>query len=183
LWRRSGALYIDGVSLPRALVLGLLAAFVLVLALVAGDGLPEECITALAVLPVVVLAAAGMFDRGAAGWPWRLARGLVGTVLAGVAGLAAMRVLLEHADWFRVGDWLVAVILIALSGSCGGIAAAAARPSRGFALAWGFILGFVALMLPSAFLGDARAWGFIVGFVFILGTGAIVGALLGKFAR
>jgi len=160
-----------------------LAAFVLILAAIAGDGLPENYFLALLGLPVAALAAAGVFDSGAAGWPWRIARGAVGTVLAGLAGFVAIRFLLANTDWFKITEPLIVLVLAAFTAACGGVAAAAARPSRGLASAIGFILGFVVLMLVAPLLGGTPDHGLTVGFVLVSGLGAVVGALLGRFAR
>ncbi|MDC0672972.1 hypothetical protein [Nannocystis radixulma] len=166
-------------SIPRALVLGFLAAIVSVLALIAGEGLPEDYFLMLLGLPVVALATAGVFDSGTTGWAWRVARGLVGTVLAGLAGFMAIGLLTDNTNWFKITEPLVVLALAAFAGTCGGVAASAARPSRGFASAIGFMLGFVALLT----LADTPDYGFMLGFVIVLGLGAAIGALLGTVAR
>jgi hypothetical protein len=183
LWRDIGLDYASRVSIPRAVTLGLLAAFVMILAAIAGDGLPENIFLALLALPVAALVAAGMFDSGAAGWPWRFARGAVGTVLAGLAGFAAIRWLLANTDWFKITEPLVVLVLAGFAAACGAIAAAAARPSRGLASAIGFILGFVLLMVMAPLLGGTPDHGLTVGFALVLGLGAVVGATLGAVAR
>lgn len=170
-------------SIPRAFTLGLLAAFAVVFVLFTGGRLPDEHVLTLAVLPVAVVTALAMFERGADGWPWRLARGVVGAVLAGVAGFAVLRYLLAAVDWFDVVEPAVALVLIGLATACGWIAAAAARPSRGLATAIGFDLGFVVLTIPMLLGDHGRDLGFVVGFTLILGAGAVVGALLGTAAR
>jgi hypothetical protein len=173
------------VSIQRALTLGFLAAIVFLLAAIAGGGLGEWGFTAVLALPLLALAAAGSFDLGAAGWLWRLARAVVGGVLGFVSGLATFRWLSDVTDWFSdVHEPLVVLFLAALTAACGVVAAAATRPSRGFALASGLILGFDFLMtVGGLFKGGELDTGFVVGFTIMLGSGALVGALLGKFAR
>jgi hypothetical protein len=124
-----------------------------------------------------------MFDSGAAGWLWRAARGTVGAVLAGLAGFVAIRWLLGNTDWFKITEPLVVLVLAGFAAACGGIAAAAARPSRGLASAVGFIAGFVLLMVVAPLLGGQPDHGFTVGFALVLGLGALVGATLGAVAR
>ncbi|WAS96010.1 hypothetical protein [Nannocystis punicea] len=172
-------------SIPRALTLGFLAAIVLILAVIAGEGLEGDLLVALLSLPVLALAAGGLFERGAAGWPWRTARGLVGGVLAFVAGLGTFRMLSDRTDWFRdVHEGIIVLVFAALAAGCGVVAAAAARPSRGFALASGFILGIEFVLMVGPLFGGGRPnfWG-DVGFGLVLGSGALVGALLGRFVR
>ena len=170
-------------SIARAFTFGLLAAFAVVSILYASDRLPGEVVATLVALPVAALTAAGMFEGGPAGWPWRFARGVVGAVLAGVAGFATLWWLLDATRWFRIGDPVAALILIGLAAACGWIAAAATRPSRGFALAGGFNVGFVVVMIPALIIEHGRDLGVMAGFAIILGAGALVGALLGTAAR
>lgn len=167
-------------SILRALVLGVLAAFATILIAFYGDRLPEEVLLALLGLPVAVLVIVGVLGEGVTGAGWRLARSIVGTVLAAITGFAVVRYLSDF-DWFRVTEPEVLLVLAGLAGACGGISAAAA-PARGFAAGLGYTLGFVALLLIPLLHGDGAA-GFVVGVALTLGSGTLVGTTLATVAR
>src|SRR5690606_15018440 len=125
--------------LVRSFLLGLLAALGLIVALVAVDGPGGALLLA---APLVALGGVAVFGSGVAGWRGRAFRGVIGAVLAGAGGLAAIIYLKTRADWFdwpadSAGDLFLA-LLTAHAAIPGGLAAAAAPPSRGLALAAGF---------------------------------------------
>jgi hypothetical protein len=165
------------VSLAQNFVIGLLSGFALLLSLASDLG--GELLLALVSLPLGVLVAVALFGDTAAGWRARLARGAVGAVVAGAAGIATVVYLKGRTDWFDWHDehggglWLV--ILVALSAFPGGVAALAARPSRGLTLAGGFTCGLASLYVVRG----APNFGLIV--LLVLGT--VVGTMVGALGR
>lgn len=156
-------------SPAQSFVVGVFAGGALLLQI--GSSLPGQLLA----VPLLGLVAVALFGDGVAGWRGRLARGLVGAVLAGAAGVAAIYYLKSRTDWFdwhdeRGGElWLL--VLVMLAAYPGTVAAVAARPSRGFALALGFTCGLLSPMLWR--------WSTNYGPLVLLGLGTAVGTAVG----
>lgn len=165
------------VTIARAFALGVLAALVLVLAVIAGQRLEGPALLTLVSLPLLAAGATAVFTPRA-GWRRRLVRGAIGLVLAGLAGLAAFFYLKTRTDWFHWpderGGGLFLMLLCGLAAVPGGLAAAAARPAQGLALGGGFACGLGAVLAIKATHP---------GLHILLGLGALVGTLVCALGR
>ncbi|WAS90816.1 hypothetical protein [Nannocystis punicea] len=158
-------------TIPRALFLGLLAAVVIVLVLLAAHGYHDDRLNWLLLLPLLALHGAAVWTPGD-GWPRRLVRGAFGFAVAAAAGFATYLGLDGLTDWFRGmdGDWFLLLLVVLHAAVPGGTAAAADSPARGLALAGGLTLG---LCLASELAGNSHP-----GYIILLAVGTSAGALV-----
>ncbi|MCY1064734.1 hypothetical protein OV090_08170 [Nannocystis sp. RBIL2] len=162
-------------TILRSVCLGLLAAVVIVLVLVAAQGYGDDRLYWLLLLPLLALHCAAVFSP-IAGWRRRLVRGALGFAGAAAAGFATYACLAALTDWFRGMDDARSLLLVVLHAAVpGGTAAAADSPGRGLALAGGLTLG---LGVAGELAGNAHP-----GYTILLAVGTLTGALFNALDR
>ena len=157
------------VPVLNALVIGAVLALALIAATLLFAG-SSGWVQLIVLLPPLALlgVALGLPPRG---WLRRLARGLLGSLLA---ALAALQLILRVPELFPYpadqGGTLYIALLCVLASIPGFAAAASPEPRSGSALALGFALGLAAPLLLHGELGVPL----------LLGLGALIGVVVGR---
>jgi len=155
------------VSILRALVIGVALALALIAALFLAGG-SSGWIQLVVLVPPLLLGGISLWSSPR-GWSTRLARGLLGALLAAIA---AVMIILRFPELFPFpadqGADLYVAVLAVIASIPGFTAAASAKPALGRALAVGFVFG---LSAPLVLHGEPGA-------PLLLVAGTLVGAIV-----